>query len=285
MALSAFAAAAIPAVIRGVGSLASSIIGKKSTDSANKTNIELAKYQNDWNLAQWNRDNEYNLPINQMMRLKEAGLNPNLVYGSGASTLAASSPKAAGASVIPYTGFNLGIGDAIDSYVSVSRMAKENALADSQVQVNNQQKLESAQRIAESASREASNKFDLGLKRKLETTQIEAALENLNQVRNSNEVSRKQQKLMDLEIEMMPLKRRLTEKQIRQLDAAVYKMSLDSNLLEFERDLNKVGLRKDDPWYFRILNKMLEFSKPVARFAGMALGGQTLKFIDNTRGR
>lgn len=285
MPLPAAAAAAIPAVISGVGSLVGSIFGKKSTDSANKTNIELAKYQNDWNLAQWNRENEYNLPINQMMRLKEAGLNPNLVYGSGASTLAASSPKAAGASVRPYTGFNLGIGDAVNSYVSVSRMAKENALADSQVQVNNQQQLESAQRIAESASREASNKFDLGLKRKLESTQLEAALENLNQVRNSNEVSRKQQKLMDLEIEMMPLKRRLTEKQIRQLDAAVYKMSLDSNLLEFERDLNKIGLRKEDPWYFRILNKMLEFSKPVARFAGMALGGQTLKFIDNTRGR
>lgn len=30
----------------------------------------------------WNIQNEYNLPENQMARLKAAGLNPNLVYGS-----------------------------------------------------------------------------------------------------------------------------------------------------------------------------------------------------------
>lgn len=32
---------------------------------------------------QWNRENEYNHPVQQMARLEEAGLNPNLVYGEG----------------------------------------------------------------------------------------------------------------------------------------------------------------------------------------------------------
>lgn len=41
-------------------------------DRANKQNIEF-----------WNKENEYNKPINQMARLAEAGLNPNLVYGNG----------------------------------------------------------------------------------------------------------------------------------------------------------------------------------------------------------
>lgn len=38
-----------------------------------------------WNQSMdaWNKQNEYNKPINQMARLKEAGLNPNLAYGSG----------------------------------------------------------------------------------------------------------------------------------------------------------------------------------------------------------
>lgn len=31
--------------------------------------------------------NEYNAPVNQMARLQEAGLNPNLVYGNGGSTV------------------------------------------------------------------------------------------------------------------------------------------------------------------------------------------------------
>lgn len=41
--------------------------------------------ENQWNrdLAMWNMTNAYNSPTQQMQRLKEAGLNPNLVYGSG----------------------------------------------------------------------------------------------------------------------------------------------------------------------------------------------------------
>lgn len=37
----------------------------------------------------WNRQNAYNSPLQQMQRLKEAGLNPNLVYGEGATHSAA----------------------------------------------------------------------------------------------------------------------------------------------------------------------------------------------------
>lgn len=39
-------------------------------------------------LQDWNRQNAYNHPAQQMQRLKEAGLNPNLVYGGGATTTA-----------------------------------------------------------------------------------------------------------------------------------------------------------------------------------------------------
>lgn len=44
----------------------------------------------------WNRSNEYNNPSSQMARLKAAGLNPNLVYGSGSvvgNTAPAQTPK------------------------------------------------------------------------------------------------------------------------------------------------------------------------------------------------
>lgn len=37
-------------------------------------------------LADWTMQNQYNSPAEQMKRLKEAGLNPNLVYGHGATT-------------------------------------------------------------------------------------------------------------------------------------------------------------------------------------------------------
>lgn len=47
------------------------------------------------------KQNEYNKPINQMRRLEEAGLNPNLVYGSGADALSAS-PSGGGAQGVTF---------------------------------------------------------------------------------------------------------------------------------------------------------------------------------------
>lgn len=46
-------------------------------------------------LADWNMQNEYNSPQAQMARLKAAGLNPMLVYGSGSQVSAASTPRGA----------------------------------------------------------------------------------------------------------------------------------------------------------------------------------------------
>lgn len=87
-------------LISAAGSLGAGLLSSKGQSDANKQNVALAKYQNQWNLDQWNRENEYNTPSSQLQRLKDAGLNPNLVYGSGtAVTQAASSPRAADAKV------------------------------------------------------------------------------------------------------------------------------------------------------------------------------------------
>lgn len=57
-------------------------------------NWEMAKWQNATNIENWNMQNAYNHPSEQMKRLEEAGLNPNLVYDKGASTTASSLPAA-----------------------------------------------------------------------------------------------------------------------------------------------------------------------------------------------
>ena len=52
-------------------------------------NISGQKQQDDANaqaMLAWNMMNDYNHPVQQMQRLKEAGLNPLLVYGSGSVT-------------------------------------------------------------------------------------------------------------------------------------------------------------------------------------------------------
>lgn len=62
-----------------------------SIDSSNASAHQLRQAQElyGWQLGQqeasnirlWNMQNAYNTPANQMLRFKEAGLNPNLIYG------------------------------------------------------------------------------------------------------------------------------------------------------------------------------------------------------------
>lgn len=67
---------------------------RENTDRQNEANRELAEYQYSKDLEMWNRGNTYNSPLAQMERLKKAGLNPNLIYGSGgATTQAVNLPK------------------------------------------------------------------------------------------------------------------------------------------------------------------------------------------------
>jgi hypothetical protein len=63
-------------------------INAVSTGTTNRANRRHAEKMMQWevnaNRQNWQLQNEYNHPKQQMQRLKEAGLNPNLVYGNGA---------------------------------------------------------------------------------------------------------------------------------------------------------------------------------------------------------
>lgn len=56
-------------------------------------NLQLAREQNQMNLDQWNRQNNYNSPSAQMKRLQDAGLNPDMMMGGGISNTSVSSPQ------------------------------------------------------------------------------------------------------------------------------------------------------------------------------------------------
>lgn len=78
MSLSAGAGAAIAAGVSGGGSILTSGLNYLF-------NRKLAKYQYELDQQAIDRQNAYNSPIQQMARYKEAGLNPNMIYGSGGS--------------------------------------------------------------------------------------------------------------------------------------------------------------------------------------------------------
>lgn len=105
-------------IATGIGALGSAIFGKKSTDSANKTNLKINQMNNDFNareaqkardfqLDMWNRENEYNSASSQRKRLEDAGYNPYMSdaqAGTATGMSGTSSATAAGAaSQVPYT--------------------------------------------------------------------------------------------------------------------------------------------------------------------------------------
>lgn len=74
----------LPAVGQWFQGEAERDVARENTDKTIRANRELAEYSYGQDLSMWNRANEYNSPLAQMNRLKGSGLNPNLVYGTGA---------------------------------------------------------------------------------------------------------------------------------------------------------------------------------------------------------
>jgi len=74
----------LPLIAAGA-SLAGSAINAGSQSATNQSQLSYSREMYDKQradaLADWNRQNEYNSPAAQMIRFKEAGLNPNLIYG------------------------------------------------------------------------------------------------------------------------------------------------------------------------------------------------------------
>lgn len=75
----------------GIGDNLFRYIGQREQ---NMQNMALAKQAQAFEQKMWNQTNVYNSPEQQMIRLKEANLNPNLMYGQGNVGNATSSPRA-----------------------------------------------------------------------------------------------------------------------------------------------------------------------------------------------
>ncbi len=129
------------ALIGAGSSLVSSLFGRKGQKDANQTNIQLqreanqnrmqlAEYAFDRDVEMWEMQRDYNRPEAQMERLKAAGLNPHLVYGSGTVTgnMAGTPPSYQTPAV---SSANVGalpppdLGGAVDSYLGASMKMKQ----------------------------------------------------------------------------------------------------------------------------------------------------------------
>lgn len=120
-------AAAASAAAAGVGAVA----GQHPAKSRRYAK-ELAKFNNDLAIENWQRQNAYDAPKAQMQRYQEAGLNPNLIYGqqNTGGTIQSGSASFDADSMVPNEGKAIrGIADAIGTYQNIRSMQIQNSNA------------------------------------------------------------------------------------------------------------------------------------------------------------
>lgn len=243
------------------------IAEQRRENQANRDwNLNLAKMQNSWNIDQWNRENAYNSPSSQMTRYKQAGLNPDLIYGQ--QNLAAASPEmTAGDGSQPTDVSNLANKRTIgDMMVQASQTRLTNAqakLAESQANktdaettgqnINNEwlpQLLKGQTEINEADVKQKLS--DAGLKGK----QIEVAVEQIKVMQQS--VKESQKKIEDLQSQM-------ENRTFQQVQAMLeYNLRKDKQRYEISEILSKVGLNHAN--IKRILNVLpFEIAESISR--------------------
>ena len=142
-------------------------------------------------LEDWKMQNEYNSPEAQMKRLKQAGLNPHLVYGNGADATAGPVRSSDGPSWDPDPiRFDIGAAadSALNAYYDVQvRQAQADNLQQQQKVLEMETALKAAQvhqTIASTHSLEQNTKgsaFDLSQRQRLADISAQAAEASLNQ--------------------------------------------------------------------------------------------------------
>nr|DAP72203.1 MAG TPA: DNA pilot protein VP2 [Microviridae sp.] len=116
---------------------------REENERMREYNLNLAKLQNQWNIDQWNRENEYNTPAAMMKRLREGKLNPDLMYQNGTTGLtSASSPSmTSGAPATPQDFSALGqkrtIGDSVQQSLRDSLLGAQIDVMKSEARKNN----------------------------------------------------------------------------------------------------------------------------------------------------
>lgn len=99
---------AIGAGLTAIGGLATGLFNNKSDKKLFNKQAAFAREESqkerDWQERMYNQNNAYNSPAAQMQRYKDAGLNPDLVYGDGSLTSPAQAPSGGAQAPTPTAG-------------------------------------------------------------------------------------------------------------------------------------------------------------------------------------
>lgn len=258
-----------PAMIAAGSQLIGTAMGAQSTQNTNNQNTvmnwKMYQQQRRDALADWNMQNEYNSPEQQMARLKEAGLNPNLVYGNGATTQGANfkSPemKMTAAQAPSYDGIGAAGAAGLAAY-------NDTRVKDAQINVMNEQ-IEMMRTDQQLKSLDfLSKQFDLNLKGELRQNSIEVAKATLEKMMADIKFTQNTDRRADtmqaqnIRESAARISRIAQENATSQVERDRIKMATlnliqDSELKNIEIELRKRGINPNDPIIMRTLGDII----------------------------
>ena len=234
----------IPSIAGGALGLAANLI----------SNRQQKKREQDrrlYDLEQWHRQNKYNHPLQQMQRLAQAGLNPNLIYGSSPGS-AVGNAGAIPAGQAPEYNLDNPVTSFMDARVKQAQ--SDNLRSAVNLNTANAMKSISQSGLAKSQTNQIN---------KLLSGNLEIQQEDIKQKKIGTF-------LKDLEKAAMTNKDKgfiaryaaETTKHIAEGNSAAAKVELDK-LNEF---FAKKGIRPNDPLFLRILGQIfgLNFKEPIS---------------------
>lgn len=262
---------------------------KKSQEKQNAADREfqerMYEKQREDNLEDFANQNAFNSPVQQMERLRQAGLNPNLVYGKGAETTAANIKGGnvpSGNQPAPQLD-NSFIGNAGEQYYKIRNIqAQTDNLGEQNVLLKKEALLKDSN-IAKNAIETARGKFDLDQANRLKDIVVEkATLDNQKttadivytldknereEIANSKNVDLTIQKIAESKLDqylksqqgsLNSIEYAKKVQEVENLKIALENAKKDGKLKQIDIDLRDQGINPQDPSYMRILMRMLQ---------------------------
>lgn len=223
-----------PSVILGAASLGSSLISnrgsKRSQRRANKYNVRF-----------WNMQNEYNSPTSQMARLREAGLNPNLIYGQSVSGATGLAEKIAPSKAEPYD-----IANPLQNITQFADIKKSQAQTDNLKQLSTVIIQDEQLRKGQSEGQKIKNRFApalAGTSLQVQQAQVNQMYQRTigQKIDNMVNDATKAKQIQIIGQTLLNAKETLTG------------IELSNSIKEFEKTLNAVGLTKTDSAIIRAM--------------------------------
>lgn len=241
------------------------------------------------NLELWNRENAYNHPQQQMTRLRQAGLNPNLVYGKGADNTATSiqsvKSKAAEYKIKDLVAPNAtqSINSALTTHMNTEQTKVNIDQTHEAIALMQKEQLLKDADLANKNIQNARSQYDLDLAKELKETVVERAkLENKSidsstqigiernereKLMNAKNMELVAQQIINTKVEEL-LKRqqyaqtqtemRKIEEEIKNLQVMNENLKTEGVLKKFQAEMAKKGINPNDAWYWRELNRALK---------------------------